>query len=1068
MKRLLAVVLCLSILAPHQALGQAALSQSAAGPQPVLTVPLGLAPSGGLGQAAVSLNAVAPSLVQGLPGLSSVKVETQSALALAPAAVALPKPQAVKPVEEPKGLLPETRAVQAQVNEALGREETSNEGAADASAKVFEGSRIERAAAAVEVPDSGLGSQGRALAPAPDLSRASPQGKLLSGKTLLYVVSMIGGRDYLYERIAGLSEEFGFDVLVLGYPDQKDFAVSKGIKPENYIGADIGNHSRENIQAIRSQVSELAKTRRIDAVKTYLNAYAELEAELASGLGLRGHDPEAVRSAHTKSRARKLMNGYQDPSLHLPAAEARSAEEARRAFERIKAAGFDRVVAKPDSGGGGWGVTLDIGSPEAAAAAYEKIRGMIDKVVSEDPRKARSKQIDQKPLVLFEAQIPDGLMLDVELIVRDGKPVFTFLSYNPPAFGNQERGTTYPAASLTPEMAELARSQAIKALDAVGLRDGNAHVEAILTLVKGELAAPIVEINARMGGADIWASIRESAGVDVMREALLAAFGVESVLKPKPVPSLLQHRFLIAKTEGRLLAVRGLPEARGDVFLSETFMRPGDEVKAADLLGNITVRGTDEAESRDRLFELLGRVRIDIQTPDGRVVTQDGLYSHDNAEGRTLAEDWVDRIEFGRAGPLARILSLPRSFLLGFTPAWTVNAMAQELQAVALPLFSAALFGLPAALIIGGIGYILRIAGAWMGSAFMRRFNPKWVNVWALLTLALAGAVIPAAAALGASSAVMFGIFLGNSVIGGLVYGINRGVAENLLPRLIIGNHNPAKLELGLNYAYQWVEIACIAVAMFAAVPLLNMLGGNVMMAVSSAGIAVSSLWYAGLRFREPYKPEAAKESGDASGGSALGLRDYLPYAFFRFMHFMVYGVLATALALSVFASPGAAGHMIGFYDGGSWLASLLATLAFLPKGMGKRAWTLLGAAAAAAFVWSPCLGVPALTYALGGVLGGLITINSNKWMAYYSEKLPQGKYRDLSKWMMTASILAMLPIFAALSAARIFPGVGALLAIPNILLGISVAVTLAAVLTALSAAARPGTLPRAEGSAAD
>lgn len=400
MKRLLAVALCLSILAPHQALGQAALSRSVAGPQPVLTVPAGLSPPAGLGQGGVTLlGAVSPSLGQGLPGLPAVDAAKVDPLvnagvpAVSPKAEVRPLP---KPAGQPEGILPRTQAVQAEVAETLKQEDVSHEGAADASAKVFEGAQTERKTP-VEVQAAGTGSQGRT----PALSPAQPQGKLLAGKTLLYVVSRVGGRDYLYEHILRLSEEFGFDVLVLGYPDQKDFAVSKGVKPGNYISADIGDHSGESIQAIRTQVRELAKTRRIDAVKTYLNAYAELEAELASGLGVPGYDPQAVRSAHTKSLARKLMNEYPDPSLHLPAGEARSAQEARRAFERIKAAGFDRVVAKPDSGGGGWGVELDIDSPEAAAAAYEKIRGMIDEVVSEDPRKARSKQIDQKPLVLF-------------------------------------------------------------------------------------------------------------------------------------------------------------------------------------------------------------------------------------------------------------------------------------------------------------------------------------------------------------------------------------------------------------------------------------------------------------------------------------------------------------------------------------------------------------------------------------------------------------------------------------------------------------------------------------------
>ncbi|MBI5625515.1 MAG: hypothetical protein HY924_17185 [Elusimicrobia bacterium] len=1061
----------LTLLSGQEALGQtvSASARSAAGSQTVGVPALlpgsipGVLPGA---PASASLQALPAASITGLGG--TIRLDNGLTSALVPVSAEAPLP-AVGPAQNPLPASPvaasaprtlgrnpsleATRLRQSAVSETLAAEPDS-ETAASASAAVFEGLGI---AGTLSVAAPELSAVSAALAAPSGLgrpvARTAEPSLPLAGKTLLYVVSKVGGRDYLYDHMLAMARETGFELVVLGYPDQKDFAVSRGVRPENYVAADIGNHSPENIARIAAQVRELARRRPIDGVKTFLNAYAQLESELARALSLPGYDPEAVRSAHSKSRARELMNKHPDPALHLPAVLAASEAEAAEAFRRIKAAGFENAVAKPDSGGGGWGVKLGIDSPEAAAAAYREIAAEISRIVREDPRKAASKQLDQSPSVLFEAQIPDGLMLDAEIVVRDGKPVFTFLSYNPPALGNQERGTTYPAA-LTPEMAALARSQAVKALEAVGLRTGNAHVELIVTRVAGKLAAPIVEINARMGGADIWASVREASGVDVMREGMLAAFGVESRPQPAERAFHLQHRFIISGTAGKLRAVRGLPEQGGEVFLSELFLKPGDAVGANDLLGNITVRGSDELESRDRLFSLLESVEIDIETPDGRLVTQNGLFGHDSADGRLVSGDWVDRLDFAGAGWLGRLKMLPRSFMLGFTPAWTLNAMAQEVQAVALPLFSAALFGLPAALIVTGVGYVMRVAGAWLGSWFMARFNPKWVNVAALVVLALAGLPIPLAAGLGASSSLLFSVFIANSVVQGLVYGINRGVAENLLPRLVIGNHNPEKLELGLNYAYQWVEVACIVMALFVAVPMLSLLGGNVLMVVSSAGIGLSSLLYATLKYREAWakpKPKAEAASEPSKTESGLGLKDYLPYAFFRFMHFMVYGVLATVLALSVFSSQGAAGTMIGIYDGGSWLASLLATLALLPeKLLGRKGWTLLGAAASVAFVWSALLQVPVLTFVLGGVLGGFITINSNKWMAHYSKSLPQDKYRDLSKWMMTASVAALIPIFAAVSLARIIPAVGAVLTMSNILLGINVLVTVGAAVTAL------------------
>ena len=991
------------------------------------------------------ISAAVPSAVQfqaplrGVPSLSA----PVSALPL-PAA---PLPRGAAFTAEPKNALTRATAGQAEVLRALSHPDANDETSRAAGGLLFEGS-----APVGGGDDSVLSGVGEPVGPGQG-ARLAPHGGSLKGKTLLYVVSRLGGRDYLYDRMIELSKEYGFEMLVLGYPDQKDHALSRGVKAENYIAADIGNHSPENLQAIVERIRDLSRSRRIDAVKTFLNAFAQLEAELAKELGVPGHAPEAVSAAHSKIQAREKMNAYPDAGLHLPAFQVRSPEQAREAFLKIRAAGFDKSVAKPNSGGGGWGVTLDIDSPDAAEAAFRAIQEKIEAIVSEDPRKAQGKQLDTKPAVLFEAQIPDGLMVDVEIVVREGHPVFTSVSYNPPALGNQERGTSY-GLRLPPEMEELARGQALKSLDAVGLKNGNAHVESILTLIGGKLAAPIVEINARMGGADIWASLLKSYGVDVMREGLLTAFSVDSRPAISVEPVLLQHRFLIAKSAGTLISVNGLPKQEGDVFLSELFSAPGAKIGANDLIGNVTVVGRDEASARDALFDILKAVEIEIEAPDGKRVVQNGLFGHDSTEGRTLAEDWIDRFDFQRAGWLDRLRMLPRSFHRGFVPGWTLNAMSQEIQAVALPLFTAALFGLSAGSMIQGIGYAMRVAGAWTGSAFMARFNPKWVNVAALFALALSGAPIPIAAALGAQSSVIFGLFMVNAVVGGLVYGVNRGVAENLLPRMMIGNQNSPKLELALNYAYQWVEITCIVMALFVAVPLLNLLGGPAMMVISSLGIAASTALNATLKFKEPWKKPAAESARASapSSGEVLPWGDYLPYAFFRFMHFMVYGVLATVLALSVFSQPSAAGTMIGLYDGGSWLASLLATLALLPeKALGRKGWTVLGALSAAAFVWSTVLQLPILTFALGGVLGGLITINSNKWTTYYSEKLSQDKYRNLSKWMMTASIAAMLPIFLAVSSTSLFPAVGAVITMPAILMGINVAVSaLAALVIAL------------------
>ncbi len=522
----------------------------------------------------------------------------------------------------------------------------------------------------------------------PSPSRLSPQNSERAPpsspavKTLLYVVSKLAGRDYLYEEVFRQAVAKGFKVAILGYPGQRPHAEKLALKSGfdlkglDYLEADIGSHDPENIGRILQQVQSYREKRPIHAVKTFLNAYALLEAELSHALGAPGYHPDAVRAAHTKNLARRKMN--EDPGLFLPYREVLNEEEGARFLEEIqKKQGFSEAVLKVPSGGGGFGVRVHLKTPEDVRRAFSEIREEVKEVIAHNPQKAKSKQVDQwpkNPYLLMEAHIPDGIAFDAEVLIQ-GEPVFQFLSYNPPPLaGHEERGTTYPA-NLPPSVAELVRSKVAKALRALGLATGNSHVEGIVTLKNGKIDVFIVEVNARMGGADIWASILEASGVNVMEQGILAAFGLPMEPKPRKNPVLLQHRFLLAAANGRVRRISGMPKPSGPpgllerllrllglegpledflrrlgllkpkVFLSELFVEEGEEVSYGAWLGNVTVRGRDERASRDELFKLLGKIQITIETPDGRVVEQTGLFSHDSEDGRKLAGELMAELK---------------------------------------------------------------------------------------------------------------------------------------------------------------------------------------------------------------------------------------------------------------------------------------------------------------------------------------------------------------------------------------------------------------------------------------
>jgi hypothetical protein len=371
--------------------------------------------------------------------------------------------------------------------------------------------------------------------------------------------------------------------------------------------------------------------------------------------------------------------------------------------------------------------------------------------------------------------------------------------------------------------------------------------------------------------------------------------------------------------------------------------------------------------------------------------------------------------------------------------------MGGEMQAVALPVFTAQVFGLSQAIIAAGVNLIARIPGAWMGAFFVGHFSPKTINNVALLVSALSGGLVPAALFFHLPHAALFATFLLGAVLSGLVYGATRGVTENLIPPLLISDRT--QREFGLNYAYQWVELNSILMAMIS-VPLLHVFGGSVMMGISSSFFLVATLFYASLKLHQP--AISTKRDADARPPAALekkaqedlSWRSYVPFVFFRFIHFSLYAVFAAAISMGILHDDKMTGNIIGAYDFGSWVFGFLATAALLPK-KGERPWTLAGISAALAFLWvSSLIPVPALSMVLAGVMGGMIMINSNKWMSLYQEKLPQSKLKNLSKWMMTASILGTLPIFVAAGLSRVFPAWAAVLTMPHIILGANILAT--------------------------
>ncbi|TDB90692.1 ATP-grasp domain-containing protein [Actinomadura sp. KC216] len=307
-------------------------------------------------------------------------------------------------------------------------------------------------------------------------------------------------------------------------------------------------------------------------------------ADVASALGLPGLSPAAARNARHKHRTRRLC-----AAAGVPVPEhawVRSAAEARSAAARLGGA----CVVKPLSEAGGIGVRLCAG-PEEAAEHYAAI------AAAGTDRRGNPRP----PGALVEKYAP-GYQVSVE-VVHTGRGHHV-VGVTDGLFGGRphfvELGETYP--SLLPEHVRRdCADVAVRALGAIGHDFGAAHVEVRVT-ADGPV---LIEVNARLAGAQITRLIHEAQGVNLLREAIRLHAGRSADLTVRR-DGAAAVRYLTSPVGGVLSAVRGHAEAEAmpGVIDVDFYVAPGARVRPpeniADVTGYVTATGRTPGEAARR------------------------------------------------------------------------------------------------------------------------------------------------------------------------------------------------------------------------------------------------------------------------------------------------------------------------------------------------------------------------------------------------------------------------------------------------------------------------------------
>ncbi len=244
----------------------------------------------------------------------------------------------------------------------------------------------------------------------------------------------------------------------------------------------------------------------------------------------------------------------------------------------------DRVsypcISKPTDNSGSRGVML-INTPEELreSVAYSSSQGRQGGVIIEEYMR--------------------GHEVSVEVIVLEGEPhilqITDKLTTGAPHF--VEMGHSQPTG-LAPGEAEAIRKLAAEAVLSVGIQNGPAHVEIMLT----EQGPKMVELGARMGGDCITTHLVPlSTGIDMVKATIQIALGE----KPDLVPKFAKGsaiRFLDAPS-GIIAAIDGVEEARAMENIAEVALtkkagsRCGSISSSTDRVGYVIAQAENAGEA---------------------------------------------------------------------------------------------------------------------------------------------------------------------------------------------------------------------------------------------------------------------------------------------------------------------------------------------------------------------------------------------------------------------------------------------------------------------------------------
>lgn len=404
----------------------------------------------------------------------------------------------------------------------------------------------------------------------------------LKGKTILVV-----GTGYIQKRfILQKIKKLGMKIIMIN--KEKNWAASY---VDYWIIANTVNHG-ETMQTLENFIND-NPTIKISGVYTYWEDDVLLTAKIAEKLKLTGIPYHIAKKTRNKGIFRKFC---QDNNLPYPQYKTIKNQED---LVSIKKHFHFPVVVKPVFGSSS-AYVVKVEDRTELEETYKYVKSNLSIQVES----ALSDGMD----VMVEEYI-EGDEVDIDILIQNGKIKFYTISDNDqtdePFF--VETGRQTPSNLPDKEQQELI-IMAEETLEKLGIQNGCIHFEAKST-VRG--AYPL-EVNLRMGGDEIYSTVKGAWGVDLIENALKIASNLYIKIN-KPVTPLKYYtiRDFLSANSGILMELDVSEKLSKLKYIDQVNFQKkiGDAVlvppEGYEYLGWISVTGENAIDAEDNMEEAI-------------------------------------------------------------------------------------------------------------------------------------------------------------------------------------------------------------------------------------------------------------------------------------------------------------------------------------------------------------------------------------------------------------------------------------------------------------------------------